>query len=509
MQHRVDLIAVVVVLLASTSAAPVSAFACATNADCGSDEVCEGVVACGAGTCVPVFTMSTFPLAGPSGETAYTAPLVSVMDHSGTFYTACCDTRIVAFTGEAAERNDSAAFCPVSTAAPACLFATCLCGYTSESGEPFDVTAGYSSPFGPSYLYYDGHAGYDFSESFFTPIAAAAAGSLCKAVADPVNGTLGQPTAWDGFHTFYVDHGAHGAFGWSSWYLHAEDLQGMGLGGEVLADLEPGECAPVAEGQVVAAVGNFGTGSPHLHFEVRRYAPSEGPEATSVRVVDPYGWRGAEPDPLTNPSENFQAAAQKEPLWIACGNGRVECGEQCDDGNTRDGDCCDSTCALLVAPAGSCRETLDSAGASLSLRDRDGGDSDRLRFKWSRGEETLAAAFGAPTITTGFALCVIDESSVTPRLVLGARAPAGGSCAGTPCWRALGNPTGANGYRYTDKERTPDGIERLQLMPGVEGKARIVVKGRGANLGLTAPVPSANLRVQVRSDEGDCWEASF
>jgi cysteine-rich repeat protein len=32
-----------------------------------------------------------------------------------------------------------------------------------------------------------------------------------------------------------------------------------------------------------------------------------------------------------------------------CGNGIVEAGESCDDGNTTDGDCCSSTCALEAA----------------------------------------------------------------------------------------------------------------------------------------------------------------
>ena len=34
-----------------------------------------------------------------------------------------------------------------------------------------------------------------------------------------------------------------------------------------------------------------------------------------------------------------------------CGNGVVEAGEQCDDGNTADGDGCSSTCRIVVKPA--------------------------------------------------------------------------------------------------------------------------------------------------------------
>jgi cysteine-rich repeat protein len=492
------------ILLASSLAVALvhDAAACTTNADCANNEVCDGVVECGVGTCEPAFTIAGFPL---GGVTPYTAPMIAVMDHSGAFYSACCDTRMVAFSGASAERADNAALCPAESVAPTCLLASCLCGYASDA-EPFDVTSGYASPFGPSYLYYDGHAGYDYAASALDPIFAADGGELCKAVTDPINGALGATTAWEGFHTFYIDHGPHGGFGWSTWYLHAEDLQGSGLGGELLADLDPGECAPVAAGQVVAAVGSIGTGSPHLHFEARRYAIGDGPGAASARVVDPYGWRGEGTDPLASPGENSQAVTQTAPLWTACGNGRVECGESCDDGNTRDGDCCDSSCTLAVAAAGTCRIATEPTSVSLSLKDAAGGAADRVRFKWSRGAETPPSAFGDPMVADGFAFCVVDDAGPVPALVIGARAPAGGTCAGKSCWRALGNPPGAKGFRYADKARTPDGIERVQLKPGAAGKARIVLKGRGTSLGIAGPVAESGLRSVIQADSGECWE---
>jgi len=40
-----------------------------------------------------------------------------------------------------------------------------------------------------------------------------------------------------------------------------------------------------------------------------------------------------------------------EALFVVCGNDEVEAGEDCDDGNTADGDCCSSTC--VFEPAGS------------------------------------------------------------------------------------------------------------------------------------------------------------
>jgi cysteine-rich repeat protein len=147
-----------------------------------------------------------------------------------------------------------------------------------------------------------------------------------------------------------MDHGVVDGHGYASWYLHAADLAGNDTNGQPLQNLLPGQCAPVAEGQIVATVGNFGTGLPHLHFEVRRYVPLDGPEAASSKVIDPYGWKGSGPDPWANPAENPQAASQIEPLWIACGNGRLECGESCDDANAASGDGCAPGCVPEPQP---------------------------------------------------------------------------------------------------------------------------------------------------------------
>jgi cysteine-rich repeat protein len=477
--------------------------------------------------------LSRLPIdAGSAGP--YDAPIISLMDHSGLFYSRCCDTRITAFSGATAERGADSVLCPVAPDAPTCLTAPCQCGYGNPDGTDFDVTDGYTGLFSPGYLYYDGHAGYDYDYGFGTPIVAPAPGSLCKAIPDPINGGLGQPTAWDGFHTFYIDHGVFDGTGWSTWYLHAADLAGMGTGGESLPGLAPGECAPVADGQAVATVGNHGTGAPHLHFEVRRYVPGDGPAANTAKVVDAYGWRGAQPDPLADPGENYQAASQPDPLWIACGNGRVECGEQCDDGNARDGDCCSSTCQLdaaatpctsgracaveqcdgagtcvdVTVPLAGCRTTTDPAKSSLVVSRGGSPASHRVRFKWAKGADTTAADLADPLTVDSYRICIFDESAA-PRLVFGAEAPAAGTCAGRSCWKGVGSPAGARGYRYRDKERTPDGLDKLVLKPGADGKASISVAGRGENLKVDESIGATSVRVQIVSDNGGCWEASF
>ncbi len=336
--------AAVAVLGGSSEAPRALAAPCVTNADCDDGNPCTDPQVCHATQCVPAFTVPVFPI-GVAGVTAYNAPLISVMDHQGAFYTKCCDTVIVAFTGETAVRGAEVELCPLPPGFPACLSGSCICGYKHPRGGTYVVNGHYEGAlFNPQFLSYDGHAGYDYRYAFGTPLVATRDGTLCKAQEDFINGHVGTPSAWDKFHTFYIDHGVWAGRGYASWYLHAQDLQGEGTNGQNLQDLQPGECAPVAQGQGVATVGNFGSFAPHLHFELRRYAPSEGPEGASSKGFDPYGWSGNGPDPLADPHENPQAETQAEPVWVGCGNGRVDCGEQCDDANVGGGDCCSSSC---------------------------------------------------------------------------------------------------------------------------------------------------------------------
>ncbi len=356
---------------------PVSAsVACTGDAECAANERCHGTAGCATGSCVPAFSLATFPI-GQSGITPYNAALVAVLDHKSRFYQQCCDTEIVAYTGESVVRGAEVGLCPSEPLFPQCFVTpNCICEYKHPDSIPFTINGNYvGALFGPEYLSYDGHAGYDYGYGAGTSLVATASGNLCKAIEDPINGHVGALTAWDKFHTFYIDHGAIDGAGYASWYLHAQDLAGTGSGGEVLAELLPGECAPVGEGQVVATLGNFGTFLPHLHFEVRTYDLLEGTEGFSQKGFDPYGWTGTGTDPLATPGENPQAESRIAATWIACGNGRLECGEQCDDGNTLDGDCCSSSCQL-ESDGSICDDGDDCSGGETCLAGTCGGGSD-------------------------------------------------------------------------------------------------------------------------------------
>jgi hypothetical protein len=129
---------------------------------------------------------------------------------------------------------------------------------------------------------------------------------------------------------------------------------------------------------------------------------------------------------------------------------------------------------------------------------------DSLSWKWSKGSETLLDAFGDPTRTDGYALCIYDGGST---LVLTASAPAGVTCKnGKPCWKA----SGTKGFKYADGDLTPQGVQKLQLQAGPDGKAKIAVGGKGALL----PMPALDtlafpLWVQLQGSNGACWETYY
>jgi cysteine-rich repeat protein len=237
-----------------------------------------------------------------------------------------------------------------------------------------------------------------------------------------------------------------------------------------------------------------------------------------------------------------------------CGNGRIDPGETCDDGNHTGGDCCSSTCTIEfgqpcddgnactiadtcwsaqcrgivvpdgmacddgsdctvdacragtcvgeAAPATSCRVPQDAGRSTLSIKNRASDAADQLVWKWANGGATAFADFGDPLATDGYELCIYTPG---PMLFLGSRIDAGGTCGTRPCWKTNSVST----ISYANRARTPDGVEKLSLRAGSAGAAKASVKGKGANLnlpsldGLYGPV-----RVQLRG-AGQCWEATY
>jgi uncharacterized repeat protein (TIGR01451 family) len=197
---------------------------------------------------------------------------------------------------------------------------------------------------------------------------------------------------------------------------------------------------------------------------------------------------------------------------VQCGDGVLQlgCGEECDDGNTTSGDGCSSTCTLEPcgpepAPATACKQPAVSQKALLLLKDKTPDDKDSLIWKWTKGSATQKSDFGAPLVDSNYQFCIYRGTG-TPRLMLSASAPAAGTCAGKPCWSE-----NRRGFRYKNKELTPDGLMQIVLKEGIQEKAKIMVKGKGLNL----PMPdllTLNSPVTVQLTDlktGKCWQATY
>jgi len=205
-----------------------------------------------------------------------------------------------------------------------------------------------------------------------------------------------------------------------------------------------------------------------------------------------------------------------------CGDGILDGGEQCDDGNNANGDCCSSVCTFEVAGspctgtslcsvagqcdgAGSCvaapRMGCRSAGKSILLLKNDPDDSkDKLIWKWIKGDATVQTDFGVPTGTTATALCIYAG---TANSLISDPQVAGGSG-----WAAISD----KGYKFKDSGGAQDGIQKIIEKGGAQGKAKALVKGKGSGLPDPNLMPSLGVPVTaqlVNSANNNCFEGVF
>lgn len=128
----------------------------------------------------------------------------------------------------------------------------------------------------------------------------------------------------------------------------------------------------------------------------------------------------------------------------------------------------------------------------------------KLTWKWSNGT-AAPADFGDPIDgTTNYRLCVYDDGV----LKMSPAVAAGGMCDGDSCWSLQGT----TGVKYRNRLGNADGITMLKLRSGA-GRAKILVKGKGANLALPFPVTDATgLTVQLVQNPGAggrCWVSTY
>jgi hypothetical protein len=160
--------------------------------------------------------------------------------------------------------------------------------------------------------------------------------------------------------------------------------------------------------------------------------------------------------------------------------------------------------ACGAVPLTTCREPIVAGGGVLGVEKRTPTDKDRLLFKWTHGAATTTGDFGDPRSATSYELCLYDGAA---GLVSHASAPAGGTCNAAsprPCWRAT-----STGFRYVDKDLTPNGVQQLTLQSGLAGKSKITLRGRGSALEVPPLPATLPVTAQLLNSDGTCWEAQF
>ncbi|MBX3027968.1 hypothetical protein KF840_24000 [bacterium] len=234
-----------------------------------------------------------------------------------------------------------------------------------------------------------------------------------------------------------------------------------------------------------------------------------------------------------------------EPGAKLCGNGIVDAGEQCDDGNSSSGDCCDSDCQYepagsacsdhdactsgdvcngagacagptvlncddanactadacdpmtgCVNEAGPATGCLTAAKGLFMIKNATDDAKDKLMWKWGKGAPVSQAALADPTGSTDYALCVYSGPGGT--LVGAASLPAGSG------WSALGN----TGYLF--KGTSPNGLTKALLKGGASGKPKAQAKGKGSALPDPALPLSYPVTVQLKKNGSSvCLESTF
>ena len=156
---------------------------------------------------------------------------------------------------------------------------------------------------------------------------------------------------------------------------------------------------------------------------------------------------------------------------------------------------------------------ITSFGKGLLISKEDPG-KEKFIAKIIHGPSVPQIDFGDPLAGgTAYALCIYDDLGALAGELKVDRAGQS-TCSGgsTQCWKPIGpEPPAGKGYKYKDTDRTASGVS-LMLLNGT-GSAKIVVKGKGANLPLPIAQPLTNatsVTLQLRGDNAPfCFGVSL
>jgi cysteine-rich repeat protein len=314
--------------------------------------------------------------------------------------------------------------------------------------------------------------------------------------------------------------------GFSAWQAGSGQDGASVTGDPLLSDPDDGDF------HINAASPAFDAGDPSYVAAPGETDLDGAPRVNGARVeigADEASCGDGVPDPGEECDDNNQTSGDgcdANCTITACGNGILTpgTGEFCDDGNTAPGDCCNATCGFESAGSScadespctqndvcdgagtcegapladpTCAEPLSTKGARVGIRDS--GGKKKLTFNWGKGATVAEAAFGTPTTTDVYTLCVYVDDGMDERVVVEASVPTGAA------WQDLDS----KGFRYRNKAAAPDGISQVQLRPGVKPKIKVKGGGPSLDVGALGFGPTAVVDVQLRNSGGACFGATY
>jgi hypothetical protein len=165
-------------------------------------------------------------------------------------------------------------------------------------------------------------------------------------------------------------------------------------------------------------------------------------------------------------------------------------------------------CSTGPLPAASCHGPTAPGKTQLAIKDTAPDTKDQMKWKWAKGGAVALGDFGDPVNgTTSYTLCLWDRNAGALDLVRSIVLPAGGTCAGKPCWRGH-----AKGFLFSDKTLAT-GVKQLKLRAGAAGKGQVQLQAKGVGIetvGAALPfAQSPAVTIQLTNDLGQCWSSDF
>lgn len=185
-----------------------------------------------------------------------------------------------------------------------------------------------------------------------------------------------------------------------------------------------------------------------------------------------------------------------------------------DDGTLCSLDTCDGagSCVHPFAPQPTCRATVAAGKSKLVLKDKASPGRDKLIWKW-KGEPTGKGEFGhvrVDHLADEIALCIYDHAAGVPSLAFSASVLAGDVCdgGGGACWKES-----PRGWKYKNRAGNATGVTKMILKANDKpGRAKVIVKAKGANLALPSPLgidQDPSVVAQLLNSGGECWSATY